>query len=207
MFERFTKTSRDVVVRSRHTSQELGHTFVGTEHLLLALLDSPTAVGRILRDVGLTHDGVVDRIERQLRRPPVDIEADRTALASIGIDLDRVEEAVDETFGPGAFRASGFRHRGGRQRRRLRGRRDGHRCTGRTGCAGRPGSFSPRAKRSLELSLREAIRLRHKVISPEHIALGLLREGEGLAALVLAEHGLCFEALRTRLVAAIDARR
>ena len=49
------------------------------------------------------------------------------------------------------------------------------------------GSFSPRAKKVLELSLREALRLKHNYIGTEHILLGLIREGEGLGALVLTE--------------------
>jgi ATP-dependent Clp protease ATP-binding subunit ClpA len=47
--------------------------------------------------------------------------------------------------------------------------------------------FTPRAKKVLELSLREALQLRHNYIGTEHILLGLLREGEGVAAQVLAD--------------------
>jgi ATP-dependent Clp protease ATP-binding subunit ClpC len=45
--------------------------------------------------------------------------------------------------------------------------------------------FTPRAKKVLELSLREAIRLGHNYIGTEHVLLGLLREGEGVAAQIL----------------------
>jgi ATP-dependent Clp protease ATP-binding subunit ClpA len=47
--------------------------------------------------------------------------------------------------------------------------------------------FTPRAKKVLELSLREALQLKHNYIGPEHILLGLLREGEGRAAQILAD--------------------
>jgi ATP-dependent Clp protease ATP-binding subunit ClpA len=47
--------------------------------------------------------------------------------------------------------------------------------------------FTPRAKKALELSLREALQLKHNYIGTEHILLGLLREGEGVAAQVLAD--------------------
>jgi ATP-dependent Clp protease ATP-binding subunit ClpA len=47
--------------------------------------------------------------------------------------------------------------------------------------------FTPRAKKVLELSLREALQLKHNYIGTEHILLGLLREGEGVAAQILAE--------------------
>ncbi len=48
--------------------------------------------------------------------------------------------------------------------------------------------FTPRAKKSLELSLREALQLHHNYIGTEHILLGLIREGEGVAAQVLRQH-------------------
>ncbi len=49
--------------------------------------------------------------------------------------------------------------------------------------------FTPRAKKTLELALREALQLSHNYIGTEHILLGLMREGEGVAAQVLREHG------------------
>ncbi|SDK48923.1 ATP-dependent Clp protease ATP-binding subunit ClpC [Nonomuraea maritima] len=49
--------------------------------------------------------------------------------------------------------------------------------------------FTPRAKKVLELSLREALQLRHDYIGTEHILLGLIREGEGLAALAMTNAG------------------
>src|SRR5690348_221981 len=48
--------------------------------------------------------------------------------------------------------------------------------------------FTPRAKKVLELSLREALHLQHNYIGTEHILLGLIREGEGVAAQVLIQH-------------------
>lgn len=65
------------------------------------------------------------------------------------------------------------------------------------------GPFSPRSKKVLELALREAIRLRHHHIGTEHILLGLLREGNGLAALVLAEAGVDLDDLRRRVETAL----
>jgi ATP-dependent Clp protease ATP-binding subunit ClpA len=49
--------------------------------------------------------------------------------------------------------------------------------------------FTPRAKKTLELSLREALQLHHSYIGTEHILLGLIREGEGVAAQILQQHG------------------
>jgi ATP-dependent Clp protease ATP-binding subunit ClpA len=56
--------------------------------------------------------------------------------------------------------------------------------------------FTPRAKKVLELSLREALRLGHNYIGTEHVLLGLLREGEGLAAQVLVKLGVDLPRLR-----------
>ncbi len=59
-----------------------------------------------------------------------------------------------------------------------------------TGTTSPPGHipFTPRAKKTLELALREALQLRHNYIGTEHILLGLIREGHGVAAQVLKEH-------------------
>jgi len=49
--------------------------------------------------------------------------------------------------------------------------------------------FTPRAKKCLELALREALQLGHDYIGPEHVLLGIVREGEGVAARILTKHG------------------
>jgi ATP-dependent Clp protease ATP-binding subunit ClpA len=73
-----------------------------------------------------------------------------------------------------------------------------------TGHDGNPPSghipFTPRAKKVLELSLREALQLRHNYIGTEHILLGLIREGEGLAAHALTDAGADLADVRQRLL-------
>ncbi|GAA4524277.1 MULTISPECIES: Clp protease N-terminal domain-containing protein [Nonomuraea] len=64
--------------------------------------------------------------------------------------------------------------------------------------------FTPRAKKVLELSLREALQLRHTYISSEHILLGLLKEGQGLGAQALAATGADFVAIRQRVLDRLD---
>jgi ATP-dependent Clp protease ATP-binding subunit ClpA len=56
----------------------------------------------------------------------------------------------------------------------------------------------------LELSLREALHLKHSHIGTEHILLGLIREGNGLAAKVLTDAGLNLDDLRTHVLDALD---
>ena len=59
--------------------------------------------------------------------------------------------------------------------------------------------FTPRAKKVLELSLRESLQLGHNYIGDEHILLGLLREGEGIASQVLVYMGVSHEAIRNKI--------
>jgi ATP-dependent Clp protease ATP-binding subunit ClpC len=60
--------------------------------------------------------------------------------------------------------------------------------------------FTPRAKKVLELSLREALQMGHGYIGTEHILLGLVREGEGVAAQVLKKHGADLNRLRDEVL-------
>jgi ribosomal protein S18 acetylase RimI-like enzyme len=66
--------------------------------------------------------------------------------------------------------------------------------------------FTPRAKKVLELSLREALSLGHDYIGTEHILLGLVREGEGVAAQVLAASGVRLGDVRSTVVALLGGR-
>lgn len=102
---------------------------------------------------------------------------DAAALATIGIDLDAVRRSVEQSFGPGALT--------GRRRDRR-----GHL------------PFSPRAKRALERSLREALALRDSRIGPEHMLLALAGDPESGAAAVLRKCGTTPDAVRAATLAA-----
>ncbi|MGI8993638.1 MAG: Clp protease N-terminal domain-containing protein, partial [Nocardioidaceae bacterium] len=65
--------------------------------------------------------------------------------------------------------------------------------------------FTARAKKVLELSLREALRLKADRIADGHLLLGLLREGNGLAAKVMADAGIDFDVLRAEIDAQLTA--
>ncbi|MCW2943989.1 MAG: class stress response-related ATPase [Actinoallomurus sp.] len=67
--------------------------------------------------------------------------------------------------------------------------------------------FTPRAKKVLELSLREALQLGHNYIGSEHILLGLLREREGVGAQVLERLGAGFDELRQSILTLLRARQ
>jgi ATP-dependent Clp protease ATP-binding subunit ClpA len=66
--------------------------------------------------------------------------------------------------------------------------------------------FTPRAKKVMELSLREALQLGHNYIGSEHLLLGLVREGEGVGAQVLRRHGADLGSVRQRVVEILSTR-
>jgi ATP-dependent Clp protease ATP-binding subunit ClpA len=65
--------------------------------------------------------------------------------------------------------------------------------------------FTPRAKKTLELSLREALQLQHNYIGTEHILLGLMREAEGVGAQIITAHGGSLDGLRQAVVEILPA--
>src|SRR5512133_1440637 len=92
------------------------------------------------------------------------------ALEALGISLEAVRAQVEEIIGHGGSAPSGHI------------------------------PFTPRAKKVLELSLREALQLGHNYIGTEHILLGLIREGEGVAAQVLVKLGADLSRVRQQVI-------
>ncbi len=92
------------------------------------------------------------------------------ALESLGISLEAVRNQVEEIIGQGSSSPSGHI------------------------------PFTPRAKKVLELSLREALQLGHNYIGTEHVLLGLIREGEGVAAQVLVKLGADLSKVRQEVI-------
>lgn len=193
MFERFTKQARAVVVGAQEESRGLGHGWVGTEHLLLAVLRQPADPGAAtLLRLGVTVEscraavaGVVTQDTDTLG--PEDAEALRT----FGIDLDEIRRRTEETFGPGALDTPQEpTERRGRRRLPFGRRRPGTAHTGSTEPAAGHLPFTPRAKKALELSLREAIALKDRHIGVEHVVLGLLRSDDRVTLAVLGRLGL-----------------
>jgi ATP-dependent Clp protease ATP-binding subunit ClpC len=93
-----------------------------------------------------------------------------TALQAMGIGLEAVRQQVEETVGRGKENPSGHI------------------------------PFTPRAKKVLELSLRESLQLGHDYIGSEHILLGLIREGDGLAAQILVRLGADLAGVREQVL-------
>jgi ATP-dependent Clp protease ATP-binding subunit ClpA len=193
MFERFTAPARNAVVNAQTEARELGHAYIGTEHLLLALLaEEDGRVTRLLHgyevDAGFVRADIRRRVDREIQPDLSFTDADAedaAALKAIGIDLQAVRAAIEANFGKGALHLP----RPVKKRRWPFG----------GGGNGEPRGhipFTRRNKKVLELSLREALRLKNNFIAPEHLLLGMLREGEGLAMLILKDKGVDFDRLR-----------
>jgi prophage maintenance system killer protein len=140
MFERFSRRARQAVVLAQEEARELGHDYIGTEHVLLGLVREDDGIAAIvLRDLGITATAIRD--------------------------------AVEEIVGRGKGSPSGHI------------------------------PFTPRAKKVLELALREALQLGHNYIGTEHVLLGLVREGKGVAAQILVKQGAALATVRQAVIA------
>ena len=143
MFERFTNRARRVVVLAQEEARGLNHNYIGTEHLLLGLLEPGGIAAQALSRFGMTATGTRDEVR-----------------ARVGAGSDPPKGKIP---------------------------------------------FTPRAKKTLELSLREALSLHHNYIGTEHILLGLVREGDGVAAQILTEHAGDLEAVRQAVLDLVPA--
>lgn len=138
MFERFTERARKVVVRAQDEARFLKQNYIGTEHILLGLIDE--------------KEGIAARVFYELN-----------------ITFEDIRSAVKEVVTEGT--SESYEHI----------------------------PFTPRAKKVLELSLREALQMGHNYIGTEHILLGLLREGEGVAARVLNSMGITLDNVKEKV--------
>ena len=194
MFERFTERARQVVVLAQDEARALKHNYIGTEHILLGLLrEEEGLAARVLESLDITVEEVRAQVARIVgqgdevtsgqipftpRAKKVLELALREALSLghnyIGTEhillgllreeeglAARVLESLDITVEE--VRA---------QVARIVGQGD-EVTTGQI-------PFTPRAKKVLELALREALSLGHNYIGTEHILLGLVRENEGV---------------------------
>jgi ATP-dependent Clp protease ATP-binding subunit ClpC len=139
MFERFTDRSRRAIVLAQEAARELGHDYIGTEHLLLGLVREGDGIAAsVLTDAGVSDETLVTAIVGRFPAPP-------------------------------GARAAGHL------------------------------PFTPRAKKALELSLREALQLGHAYIGTEHLLLGLLSSGEESFAELLGDLAVSAGPLRRSL--------
>ena len=128
MFERFTESARRVLNFAKEEACLLDHPFIGTEHILLGVIDEREGMGA-------------------------------QALDALGISGEAVHEKVEEAVG----------------------------MAGSSPTSSPP--FTPRAKKVLELALREALQLNHRSMGPRAHTPRARRRGRGLALVVLVSFG------------------
>ncbi|TYQ16634.1 UNVERIFIED_CONTAM: ATP-dependent Clp protease ATP-binding subunit ClpC [Acetivibrio alkalicellulosi] len=129
MYGRFTEKAEKAINFSQEAAMQLGHNYVGTEHLLLGLIKEGSGVAaRVLQNQGMTEEKVLKEVEELIGRG----------------------ETTNE----------------------------------------QPLGFTPRTKRVLELSFREARRMGHNYIGTEHLLLGILKEGESVAVRIVVDLGV-----------------
>ena len=145
-FDKFTERARRVLTYAQDEAQRHRHDYIGTEHLLLGLLQE--------------RDGVACAV-----------------LLNLGVNANNARDAVETVIGRGERAISGEI------------------------------GLTPRAKKVIEFAVEEARRLNHSYIGTEHILLGLLREGEGVAAGILESLGVKVDAARSEIVSVLGDPR
>lgn len=145
MFDRFTDRARNVMGLSRGHAIRLKHDYIGTEHILLGILDEGNGVASC-------------------------------ALKNLDIRLDDTRRKVEELTATGSSAPPLWQL-----------------------------PFTPRAKKVMELALEEAAMLGHTYIGTEHLLLGLLQEGSGIAASALAAMKVKLEDVRAEVLDVLGA--
>lgn len=179
MFERFTEKARASIEMAGLEARSLGHDHLGTEHLLLGLLRSGGVAAGVLAAEGVDVLAVRNQVRRRVGATSA---SDAEVLRRIGIDVDEVRAAVEESFGAGAL--------------------DRPVRTGRGRWRTRP-VFAPAAKKVLDLALREALHLQHRYIGTEHLLLAIVRLGEGVGHDILRDEVGDPETLRCKVMEAL----
>ena len=222
MFERFTDTARHVVVQAQADARQLGHNYIGCEHLLLAAAAAADPASTALRDHGVTPERIKAEILRIIGRGQTADPLgglDREALAFIGIDLDVVRARIEAAFGPDALTRTLPAARRSRRpawgkgplaglTRRWRRRRApvpaGPFLQPPAFAGPAPGGhipFTPRAKKTLQLALREAETLHDNHIGVQHLTLALLALTDGTVPAILSALGAPAASLRAAILA------
>ncbi|GLY12813.1 ATP-dependent protease ATP-binding subunit ClpC [Pseudobacillus badius] len=138
MFGRFTERAQKVLALAQEEALRLGHSNIGTEHILLGLVRE--------------GEGIAAK-----------------ALYGLGLSAEKIQEEVENLIGRGEGSSQTVH-------------------------------YTPRAKKVTELSMDEARKLGHSYVGTEHILLGLIREGEGVAARVLSNLGVSLNKARQQVL-------
>jgi Clp amino terminal domain, pathogenicity island component len=191
VFERLDPDARAILSEAIAEAKRLGNGYLGTEHVLIALASSPTALPDAVREqLSLSAAVVREQFGREVGTG-VGLASDETLLATLGIDLGEIRRRAEATFGPAALDrvAVRSRRRWGRARRR---------CF--------PVLIDslgvmPRVKRALE----QAGARQRGLVSPTGLLLAILEDDDAMASRLLIGLGHDLEALRAALAAAVES--
>ena len=127
----YTARARASLARAREEAREMGHNYVGTEHVLLGVLADPAALSvRVLAELGVPAD--------ELRQAVIEVAVPRSPYGAVAADLP----------------------------------------------------LTPRARRVLDLTRGESLRLGHNYVGTEHLLIAVAAEQDGIGGRVLREHGV-----------------
>ena len=150
-------------------ARQLGHNYIGTEHILSVLARDPdSGATRLLAQLGVSNDQVERALACWLPATSPAAKIDPDALAALGVDFDTVRERLEQTFGRGALERT------------------------HSGCLG----ICPRLKLALAYALDHAA---DAPLGDEHVLLGMLSVPDSVAARILADLGVKFDDARARL--------
>lgn len=149
----YTTNAKRVLEYSMHEARELSHSYIGTEHLLLAIVhEGKSPAAELLHSAGLDLQAARAAMRRRAPAPPRGPEPPTPLLR-------RVAGVVQHIGSPGGY------------------------------------NFTDRTRKVLQMAREEAARLQHEYVGTEHILLGLVREGGGVACAVLANLNVELEAV------------
>jgi ATP-dependent Clp protease ATP-binding subunit ClpA len=195
VFERCDTDTITIIDTAIDEARRLGHNYLGTEHLLFALVRRrdllPDAVGSFLPEA----DILSSVLESFLAEPP---SADADLLKTLGIDLEQVRAAVRQTFGSEALDRLGRRrvHQPWQPWRRPR-----RRCTS---ILGGSMGVAPRVKQALDYARRDADRRHQAAITPAGLLLGMVEVEDAVSNKLLGRVGVDPANVRRALLEAAD---
>ena len=144
MFSNFTEKARIAIQNAHDIACELGHAYIGSEHLLLGILTEGSGVGaKILENAGAKKEDLIKRIEDVMGR---------------NMPLSKNTELA----------------------------------------------LTPRSKRILEIAAMEARKMGHNYIGTEHILIGIIRDGDGVGANILASSGVDFNNIYNDIISSTE---
>jgi len=216
VFNRFTERARKVIVLAKEEARRFNHDYIGTEHLLLGLIREGEGVAAaVLQKLGLSLESIRLEVEKLVQPgPTTQIQGDvpftprsKKALElaaeearALGHNYIGTEHLLLGLIREGEGVAAAVLQKLGLSLESIRLEVEKLVQPGPTTQIQGDVPFTPRSKKALELAAEEARALGHNYIGTEHLLLGLIREGEGVASQVLLNLGLDLNRVRSEIM-------